>query len=169
MNVPWWMVPVSHTPAFYLVYSPFHEISASWRKCILLPSAVKHSIQHGGIAWSRIRVALIWGSAQNIFLGISVITVVLSIQRSYITDGNHTFIIPDYFSYQMRMSGWYFKASSFLVSLLYPMATGWLMVVIVPHEETLQNNFVMLWYWRPKPLSTLVRVMACCLSLVSPQ
>ena len=125
--------------------SPFHEISARWRKCILLPSAVKHPIQHGGAAWSSIRVALIWGSAQNLFLAISVIIVVLSIQRSYITDGNHTFIIPDYFSYEMRTSGRYFKASSFLVPLLYPMATEWLMVVIVPYEETLQNYFVMLW------------------------
>ena len=70
--------------------------------------------------------------------------VALSIQRSYITDGDHTFIIPEYFSYQMRISGRYFKASSFLVSLLYPMATEWLMVVIVPYEETLQNYFVML-------------------------
>ena len=47
--------------------SPFHKISASWRKCILLPSAVKHSVQNGGDAYSRIRVALIWGSAQNLF------------------------------------------------------------------------------------------------------
>ena len=106
------------------INSPFHEISASWRKCIFLPSAVKHSVHNGGVVWSCIRVALIWGSAQNLFLTISVIMVVLSIQRSYMTDGNHTFIIPDYFSYQMRISGRYFKASSFLVSLLYPMATA---------------------------------------------
>ena len=73
--------------------SPFHEISASWRKCILLPSAVKHSVQNGGVVWSGIRVALIWGSAQNLFLATSVIMVVLPIQRSYITDANHAFII----------------------------------------------------------------------------
>ena len=131
----WVTFTISIPKCIFKVNSPFHEISPSWRKWILLPSAVKHSIQHGGVAWSRIRVhvALIWGSAQNLFLAISVIMVVLSIQRSYITDGNHIFIIPDYFSYQMRISGRYFKASSFLVSLLYPMATEWLMVVIVPY------------------------------------
>ena len=83
-------------------------------------------------------------SVQNPFLAISVIMVVLSIQMSYIIDGNHTFIIPDYFSYHMRISGRYFNASSFLVSLLYPMATECLMGGFVPYEETLQNYFVML-------------------------
>ena len=34
------------------------------------------------------------GSAPNLFLVISLITVVLSIWRSYITEGNQTFIIP---------------------------------------------------------------------------
>ena len=65
----------------------------------------------GGVAWSGIRVALIWGSAPNLFLAISVIKVVLSIRRSYITEGNYTFLIPLFFSYQMRICGRYFKAS----------------------------------------------------------
>ena len=110
-------VPVDESHWHSIFNSPFHEISASWRKCILLPSAVKHSIQHGGVAWSRIRVALIWGSAQNLCLAISVIMVVLSIQRSYITDGNHTFIIPDYFSYQMHAKNWPIFQSQFIFGL----------------------------------------------------
>ena len=77
-------------------YSPFHEISASWRECSLLLSAVKHSVQDGGGAWSEPRMVMnhIWGSAQNLFLDISVIAAVLSIQKSYTTEGNQTFIIP---------------------------------------------------------------------------
>ena len=80
--------------------SPFHEISARWRECSLLLTAVKHSVQNGGVAWSEpgmvrgIRVAPVWGSAPNIFLNISVIMVILFIRKCYITEGNQVFIIP---------------------------------------------------------------------------
>ena len=50
------------------LYSPFHEISASWRECSLLLSAVKHSVQDGGGAWSEPRMVMHQGGA---YLGLS--------------------------------------------------------------------------------------------------
>ena len=82
--------------------------------------------------------------AQNLFLAISVIMVVLSIQRSYNTDGNHTFIIPDCFSYQMRISGRYFKASSFWSPCCIPwLLNGWWLLSC--HMKKHFKFFLMLW------------------------
>ena len=81
-------------------YSPFHEMSASWRDCSFLLTALKHSVQNGAAAWSQpcmvrdMRVAPVWGSAPTLFLHISLIMVMLLIQKTYITKGIHRFIIP---------------------------------------------------------------------------
>ena len=71
VGIIWWrhqMKILSASLALCAGNSPFHEISASWRECSLLLSAVKHYVQVGGGAWSGPRMVMHQDGA---YLGLS--------------------------------------------------------------------------------------------------
>ena len=62
-----------HQRLWALLMVPIHPSTKSLLDCAsgrLLPCAVKHSVQNGGVVWKGLRVAPIWGSDPRKFLRI---------------------------------------------------------------------------------------------------